>query len=45
MLPTVIFVFSGIVLAYIPLIVFAVIFGITHIYLSYKNSENKNGDI
>lgn len=45
MLPIVIFVFSGIVLAYIPLIVFAVIFGITHIYLSYKNSENKNGDI
>ena len=36
-LPACIFLFSGIVLAYIPLIVFAVIFGATHIYISYKN--------
>ena len=39
-LPTLIFLFSGIVLAYIPLIAFAVLFGATHIYISYKNSEN-----
>ena len=36
-LPTCIFLFSGIILAYIPLIIFAVIFGIAHIYISYKN--------
>ena len=37
-IPSVIFLFSGIVVANIPLIVFAVIFGINHILLSYKNS-------
>ena len=37
-IPSVIFLFSGIVLANIPLIVFAVLFGINHILLSYKNS-------
>ncbi len=37
-LPTCIFLFSGIVLAYIPLIVFAVLFGATHVYISYKNA-------
>ena len=38
-LPTCIFIFSGIVLAYIPLLVFAVLFGTTHILISYKNAE------
>lgn len=38
-IPTCIFLFSGIVLANIPLIVFAVIFGINHIFLSYRNAE------
>ena len=37
-IPTVIFLFSGIVVANIPLIVFAVLFGVNHILLSYKNS-------
>ena len=37
-LPTAIFLFSGIVLASIPLIVFAVVFGICHILISYKNA-------
>ena len=36
-IPTAIFLFSGIVLAYIPLVAFAVLFGITHIIISYKN--------
>ena len=36
-IPTVIFLFSGIVLANIPLIAFSVLFGITHILISYKN--------
>ena len=38
LIPSVIFLFSGIVLANIPLIAFAVLFGINHILLSYKNS-------
>ncbi len=37
-LPTCIFLFSGIVLAYIPLIVFSVLFGVNHILISYKNA-------
>lgn len=37
-LPTVIFLFSGIMLANIPLIAFSVLFGATHIFLSYKNA-------
>ena len=37
-IPSVIFLFSGIVLANIPLIAFSVLFGINHILLSYKNS-------
>ena len=37
-LPTVIFLFSGIVLASIPLIAFAVIFGVCHILISCKNA-------
>ena len=39
--PSVIFLFSGIVLAYIPLVVFAISFGISHVWLSYKNSVAK----
>ena len=35
--PTVLFLFSGIMLLSIPLIVFAVVFGIGHITVSYKN--------
>lgn len=38
-IPSSIFLFSGIVLADIPLIVFAVLFAATHILLSYKNAE------
>lgn len=37
-LPTVIFLFSGIMLANILLIVFSVVFGVAHIFLSYKNA-------
>jgi membrane-associated HD superfamily phosphohydrolase len=36
-LPSCIFLFSGIVLANIPLIIFAVIFSVNHILISYKN--------
>lgn len=39
-IPSIIFLFSGIVLASIPLIAFAILFGINHILLSYKNSCN-----
>ena len=38
-IPTVEFLFSGIMLLSIPLIIFAVIFGIGHITVSYKNRE------
>lgn len=37
-IPSVIFIFSGIVLASIPLIVFAVLFAVNHILISYKNA-------
>ena len=37
-IPSVIFLFSGVMLAYIPLIIFALLFGVNHILLSYKNS-------
>ena len=37
-IPTVVFIFSGCMLADIPLIVLAVVFGVCHIYISYKNS-------
>ena len=40
-IPSVIFLFSGIILAYIPLIVFAVLFGVNHILISYKNAVNQ----
>lgn len=36
-IPSVIFLFSGITLANIPLIAFAVIFAVNHILISYKN--------
>lgn len=36
-LPTCIFLFSGIALLNIPLIAFAVLFGITHVFISCKN--------
>lgn len=36
-IPSVIFMFSGVMLANIPLIVFAVLFGVNHILISYKN--------
>ena len=36
-IPSVIFLFSGILLAYIPLIAFAILFSVNHILLSYKN--------
>ncbi len=37
-LPSCIFLFSGIVLANIPLIVFAVLFAVNHILISCKNA-------
>lgn len=37
-LPTAVFLFGGIMLASIPLTVFAVVFGVCHILISYKNS-------
>ena len=37
--PTVLFLFSGIMLLSVPLIIFAVIFGIGHITISYKNRK------
>lgn len=41
-LPSLIFLFSGILLANIPLLTFAVIFSINHILLSYKNVQLKD---
>ena len=38
-IPTVIFLFSGIVVASIPLLVLSVLFGLSHIYISYKNEQ------
>ena len=37
-IPSCVFLFSGIMLLNIPLIAFAVLFGVNHILLSYKNS-------
>lgn len=36
-IPSAIFLFSGVTLANIPLIALAVLFGTTHIFISYKN--------
>ena len=41
-IPSCIFLFSGIILGYIPLAVFAVVFGISHIYISCKNIPASN---
>lgn len=37
-IPSIIFLFSGVVLSNIPLIFFAVLFAINHILISYKNA-------
>ncbi|MDE7300855.1 MAG: hypothetical protein K2N47_01665 [Clostridia bacterium] len=37
-LPSCIFLFSGIVIANIPLIAFAIVFAVNHILISYKNA-------
>ena len=37
-IPSVIFLFSGVTLAHIPLIAFAILFGVNHVLLSYRNS-------
>ncbi|MDE5729185.1 MAG: hypothetical protein K2I20_03310, partial [Clostridia bacterium] len=41
-IPTAIFLFSGVILAYIPLIAAAVIFGVCHILISCKNAATTN---
>ena len=41
-LPSFIFIFSGIILANIPLIVFALLFAVSHVFISYKISLSKN---
>ena len=38
--PSLIFLFSGIVLLNIPLIAFSILFGVNHILLSYKNAND-----
>lgn len=43
-IPSCIFLSSGIILAYIPLIAAAVLFGTTHIFISYKSFEVRNVD-
>lgn len=40
-IPSVIFLFCGIMLVHIPLILFAVLFGINHIFLSWKNAKRE----
>lgn len=45
-LPSCIFLFSGIMLANIPLIVFSIIFAVNHILISYKNAaKNTENDV
>lgn len=39
--PSLIFLFSGIILANIPLIAFALLFGVNHIFLSCNNADHK----
>ena len=41
-IPSCIFLFSGIILANIPLIVFAILFAVNHILISCKNAEHIN---
>ena len=38
-IPTLLFLFGGITMRNIPAIVLAVVFGIGHIYVTYKNQE------
>ena len=38
-LPSLIFLISGVILAYIPLIIFAILFTICHIFISCKNTN------
>lgn len=38
-IPSLVFIFSGIILAYILLIAFSIIFAVTHILISVKNSQ------
>ncbi len=42
-IPSIVFLFSGIVIASIPLIAFAVVFSVFHIFISLKNATRKNG--
>ena len=37
-LPSLIFLFSGIILLYPPLLVFAIIFAVNHVFISYQNA-------
>ena len=37
--PTIIFLFSGIILLSVPLILFSIVFGVGHIAISYSNRE------
>ena len=39
-IPTVLFLVSGITMRNIPAIILAVVFGVGHIYVTYKNQEN-----
>ncbi len=41
-IPSCIFLFSAIVLAYVPLIAFSILFASSHIFISYKNATQKN---
>lgn len=43
-IPSCVFIFSGIMLCNVPLAVFAVIFAVNHILLSYKNAKLKKSD-
>ena len=37
-IPTIVFLFSGVALTNVPLIAFAILFGVNHILLSYRNA-------
>lgn len=41
-IPSLIFIFSGVMIASIPLFVFAIIFAVTHIMISVKNSKSEH---
>jgi len=40
-IPTLLFLIGGITMRNIPAIILAAVFGIGHIYVTYKNQENK----